>query len=127
MEPKTMMLAGATAAFALGTALAPAAQADPVPRAESYADLLVPVPDAAARIQADDANAASEQPYFQLAQYGGAVAHHHHHHHHHQQRRSARWWRSHGYVWGARGWQRGPVHHHHHHHHSHHHHHHNSY
>ena len=46
--------------------------------AQSYADLLDPIPDAVALVKADDAQRARQRPArLQLAQ------HHHHHHHHH--------------------------------------------
>ena len=98
---------------------APAAVADPIPPALSYADLLMPVPDAMARIHADDA-AARASAHLIPAQIsiGIGVPHHHHHHHH-----SARWYRSHGYYWNGQIWLQGPPprpHHHHHHHHHHH-------
>jgi hypothetical protein len=53
-------------------------------RANSFADLLEPIPDAVALLQAVDENApaASRDENVQLAQY-----HHHHHHHHHSQYR----------------------------------------
>lgn len=99
-------LVGAAAAFgALGptsaTAL-PTAGADPL-AAQSYADLLTPVPNAKKILTAMDEKSAAGQPV-RMAQYYYHDHHHHHHgywgyHHHHH----------HGY-WGRR-W-----HHHHHHH-----------
>jgi hypothetical protein len=126
MERKTIMLTGAAAATLTAGAMIPAtAQADPVPAAASYADLLQPLPDAAARLRADDANAAAvnaagRPAYFQEAQNDSPAAHHHHHHHHHQTQHSAQWWQSHGYYWNGSQWIRRPVSHHHHHHHHHH-------
>src|SRR5262249_54241154 len=101
---------------ALGTLNA--AQAAPAPAAttdvlqvNSYAELLEPIPNAAATLRAVDeqppAKEANAEGDMQVAQF---YHHHHHHHHHHH------------------GWRRGPVivvphrhwHHHHHHHHHHH-------
>jgi hypothetical protein len=82
------------------------AHAAPVPmdplQANSYAELLEPIPNAAAVLKVVDEQAPADAN-IQLAQY-----HHHHHHHHHSH------------------WRRGPVivigrHRHHHHHHHHHH------
>ncbi len=111
MEKRIAGLLGAVAA--LGTLTG--AQAAPMPApsdaltANSYADLLEPIPNAAKVLQAlDEQPAPSSEGNVQLAQY---YYHHHHHHHHHH------------------GWRRGPVvvippwrryHHHHHHHHHHH-------
>jgi hypothetical protein len=108
MDKKIAGLLGAVAALStLG-----ATQATPAPApsdaltANSYADLLQPIPNAAKTLQALDeqAPAKSTEGNVQLAQ-----MHRHHHHHHHSH------------------WQRGPVvvigrHRHHHHHHHHHHH-----
>jgi hypothetical protein len=110
METKIAGLLGAVAALStMGTA-----QATPAPapadalQVNSYADLLEPIPNAVALLQAVDeqAPAKSADANVQVAQY-----HHHHHHHHHH----------HGYR------RYGPIvvvpryrHHHHHHHHHHH-------
>ncbi|WP_428334055.1 hypothetical protein [Novosphingobium sp.] len=104
MNHKTRMLAGA-AAIALGASLAfaPLAMADPIPVANSYADLLVPVPDAMARLHADDAIMADAQVIPAQLSVGINLGHHHHHHHH-----SARWYRSHGYSWNGQVWLIGP-------------------
>ena len=82
MEKKIAGLLGAVAALStMGTAQATPA---PVPadamQANSYADLLEPIPNALALLQAVDEQAPqkSADPNVQLAQY-----HHHHHHHHH--------------------------------------------
>ncbi|WP_026595422.1 hypothetical protein [Methyloferula stellata] len=110
MDKKIVGIVGALAALGgAGTATAAPAQAPAaadVMEVRSYADLLQPIPNAVALLQASDAaikaqkEAAgdSDDPAnVELAQY-----HHHHHHHHH--------------------WRR--WHHHHHHHFWHHHHHH---
>lgn len=119
MDKKIAGLLGAVAAVgALGTAQASAAPA-PTPtdvlKANSYADLLEPIPNAAAVLQALDEQAPAAEPKVQLAQW---YHHHHHHHHHHHG-----YWRGYGYGYGY-----GPrvyvvprryYHHHHHHHHHH--------
>ena len=82
MEKKIAGLLGAVAALGAFTA----AEAAPMPapadilRANSFADLLEPIPNAAALLQAVDESApvTSADGNIQLAQY-----HHHHHHHHH--------------------------------------------
>ncbi|MBV8839363.1 MAG: hypothetical protein JO000_22750 [Alphaproteobacteria bacterium] len=95
----------------LGAAVAATAMSSVTPTpslaANSFADLLEPVPNAVAALKADDARAMAERSEgrVQLAQW-----HHHHHrffrrwhHHHHHHHRFFRRW-----------------HHHHHHHHHHH-------
>lgn len=81
MEKKIVRIVGAVAALgAIGSV-----QATPIPNltdvlhVSSYADLLEPVQNAGALLQAIDEQqgAGSVQPGVQLAQ-----AHHHHHHHH---------------------------------------------
>ncbi|MBR0894291.1 hypothetical protein JQ616_04955 [Bradyrhizobium tropiciagri] len=118
MEKKIAGLLGAVASLgALGTVqAAPAPAPTDVLRANSYAELLEPISNASAKLQALDETASPQaRENVQLAQF----YHHHHHHHHHH----------HGYY---RGHDRGygpPVivvpryrryHHHHHHHHHHH-------
>jgi hypothetical protein len=113
MDKKIAGLLGAVAALSTLTAV----QATPAPgptdplAANSYADLLEPIPNAAKTLQAlDEQPAKSAEGNVQVAQF----YHHHHHHHHHH----------HGYY------RRGPIvvvpgrrfrHHHHNHHHHHHH------
>ena len=113
MEKKIAGLLGAVAALGAFNAAeaAPAPAPSDVLRANSFADLLEPIPNAAALLQAVDesAPAPSADGNVQLAQ---IYIEHHHHHHHSQYRRYAprvvivppRYRRSH--------------HHHHHHHHS---------
>jgi hypothetical protein len=101
MDKKIAGLLGAVAALSTANA----AQASPAPttaqvnvlEASSYANLLEPIPNAAAILKAVDERgpASSAKGEFQLAQ-----AHHHHHHHHHRTVVIRR-----------------PRHHHHHHHH----------
>jgi hypothetical protein len=89
MEKKIAGLLGAVAT--LGAFSAAQAAPSPAPtdvlRANSFADLLEPIPNAAALLQAVDetAPASSADENVQLAQL--YVYHHHHHHHHHSQYR----------------------------------------
>jgi hypothetical protein len=117
MEKKIAGLLGAVAALSTLNA----AQAAPTPaptdvlQASSFADLLEPIPNAAALLKAVDEQgpAPKANENVQLAQY---YYHHHHHHHHH------------GFY--RRYYDEGPAvivvpryrryHHHHHHHHHHH-------
>jgi hypothetical protein len=119
MERKIAGLLGAVAA--LGTLNA--AQAAPAPaqtdvlQANSYADLLEPIPDAAATLRAVDqrAPAREAEANVQVAQF----YHHHHHHHHHH----GYWHHHHHGYYGPRVYveprRRWRYHHHHHHHHHH--------
>jgi hypothetical protein len=115
MEKKIAGLLGAVAA--LGTLAG--AQATPTPsdvlKANSYADLLQPIPNASRTLQALEEQAAAEPAgaNVQLAQF---VYHHHHHHHHHGYYRDRDYYRG-GVVVVPR---RRYYHHHHHHHHHHH-------
>ena len=106
MDKKIAGLLGAVAALgtATSTEAAPLSPSSEVLHANSYADLLEPIPNAGKILQAmDEQGAGRGEATVQLAQY------HHHHHHHHVYRR-------------------GPIlvvphrryHHHHHHHHHHH-------
>ena len=120
MDKRIAGLLGAVAAVgALSSAqAAPAPRTTDVLQANSYADLLEPIPNAAKVLQALDeqAPAKSAEGNVQVAQFYHHHHHHHHFYHHHH----------HGYF------RRGPVivvrphrwHHHHHHHFYHHHHHH---
>lgn len=85
-------------------------------QANSYADLLQPIPNALTTLQAiDAASPPSADSQIELAQF---YYHHHHHHHHHH-----RWHRAPRIVVVPPRWH----HHHHHHHFYHHHHHHHFY
>jgi hypothetical protein len=114
MDKKIAGLLGAVAALGTlnGAQAAPTPAPSDVLQANSYADLLEPIPNAGKVLQALDEQTPAKpaEANVQLAQY---YYHHHHHHHHHH----------HGY------WRRGAVivvphrrwyHHHHHHHHHHH-------
>jgi len=109
MDKKIAGLLGAAAA--LSTMGAAQASAPNAMQANTYADLLTPVPNAMSALVADDtARASRSQGGVKTAQISVEVGHHHHHHHHHR---------------------RIIIHHHHHHHHHkiiirHHHHHHHS-
>ncbi len=76
-------------------------------QASSYADLLTPIPNALALLQAEPAT-----PRVQKAAFNGdqPVDHHHHHHHHHHRRR-------HRHHYAPPPPPPPPVLHHHHHHH----------
>ena len=84
----------------------------PLPKAQSYGELLDPIPNAAAVLRVANAAAAaadrqnSSKPNVRLA-----YDHHHHHHHHH----NYWWWYHHHHHHHYR-----KYHHHHHHHHHHH-------
>ncbi|WP_298422330.1 hypothetical protein [Rhodoblastus sp.] len=114
MDRKAAGLAGVLAVSSLAAAHA-AVPAQPTSRANAYAELLKPIPNAAEALKAADAAAreqASQQKApvkVQLAQYwgNGGGYYHHHHHHHHDYYQQPQWY---------------PRYYHHHHHHHHHHH-----
>ena len=91
MEKKIAGLLGAMATLGAfnGAEAAPAPSPAPtdILRANSFADLLEPIPNAAALLRAVDESrpAQSADENVQLAQY--YYHHHHHHHHHHAWRR----------------------------------------
>lgn len=125
MDKKIAGLLGAVAALGtFGSAQAmPQAtyQATPAPsdvlQANSYADLLAPIPNAGALLQAiDEAAPAKTADNVQLAQF--FYHHHHHHHHHHSFYRRYRYYDDAPVVVVPR--YRRYYHHHHHHHHHHH-------
>jgi len=98
MDRTTLGVAAAlSAAIALpaGGANATAPTQSAVPQAQSFAELLDPVPNASERLRLADAQEAA--PRLILAQYVNPQHHHHH-----------------------RRWRRRRIHHHHHHHHHHH-------
>ncbi|HVX74552.1 MAG TPA: hypothetical protein VHB49_00390 [Bradyrhizobium sp.] len=114
MERKIAGLIGAVAAIGAASGVAQAAPSPTttdVLNANSFADLLEPIPNAAAKLQAiDEQTSDSAEPGLQLAQY---YYHHHHHHHHHHHR----YWRRGPIVVVPPRWHRYHHHHHHHHHH----------
>ena len=119
MEKKIAGLLGAMATLGAFNAAEAAPTPAPAPtdvlRANSFADLLEPIPNAAATLRAVDesAPAQSADESVQLAQF----YHHHHHHHHHH----AGYGRYYGGVYAPRVIivPRRYRHHHHHHHHHH--------
>ncbi|MBV8923130.1 hypothetical protein [Bradyrhizobium sp.] len=114
MEKKIAGVLGAVAALSTLTA-AQAAPTD-VLRANSYAELLNPIPDAAAQLKVLNEREAS-QPAEQEKTLRLAYHHHHHHHHHRA------YFRSRVIVVPHRHYHHHHHHHHHHHYHHHHHHH----
>jgi hypothetical protein len=117
MDKKIAGLLGAVASLGAMNAVQAAPLSSPAPsdvlRANSFADLLEPIPNAAALLQAVDesAPAPSADGNVQLAQF--IVREHHHHHHHHSQYR--RYYDEPRIVVVPRRYR----HHHHHHHHHH--------
>ena len=111
MGKKIAGLLGAMATLGAFGAVEAAPMPSPAPtdilRANSFAELLNPIPNAAALLQAVDESGpvSSADENVQLVQY-----HHHHHHHHH-----------HGFRRVVPRIILGPRRHHHHHHHHHHH------
>jgi hypothetical protein len=92
MEKKIAGLLGAVAALgavnAAQAAQAPSPAPSEVMRANSFADLLEPIPNAASLLQAIDESEPAQptDSNVQLAQLSievGPRRHHHHHHHHH--------------------------------------------
>jgi hypothetical protein len=113
MDKKIAGLLGAVATLGTFTTVeaAPAPAPTDVLRAKSYADLLEPIPNAAALLQAIDESApAKPAENVQLAQF----YHHHHHHHHHS------FYRHHHHSYYPRVVVAPRYRHHHHHHHHHH-------
>jgi hypothetical protein len=119
MDKKLAGLLGAVAALgAMHTAQAAASPTD-VLQVNSFAELLEPIPNAAAQLKALDEHQASQpaEAKVELAQYYVPYYHHHHHHHHHHH---AFYPRSYGYepeVVIVPRYRRYYHHHHHHHHH----------
>ena len=115
MEKKIAGLLGAAAALGTFGAAQAAAAPDPSPtlRASSFAELLQPIPNAAALLRAIDeqAPAKTADGNVQVAQF---YHHHHHHHHHHG------YYRGDDYGYGPRVIVVPRYRHHHHHHHHHH-------
>ncbi len=122
MDKKTAGIVGAISALAplAATAAVEAKTIDDIMTPRSYAELLQPIPNAAALLKEMATKPAPAEPPVQTAQYydpySGGYAYgqprrrwyHHHHHHHH-------WnggWNG-GYGYGQRRWH--PHHHHHHH------------
>jgi guanyl-specific ribonuclease Sa len=124
MEKKIAGLLGAMATLGAFNAAQAAPTPSPAPtdvlRANSFADLLEPIPNAAALLQAVDESrpAPSADENVQLAQY-----YHHHHHHGYYRRYGYEGYGNEGYgprVIVVPRYRRYYDHHHHHHHHHHH-------
>jgi hypothetical protein len=117
MDKKIAGLLGAVAT--LGTFGASQAAPAPAPtdvlRANSFADLLAPIPNAAALLQAIDESAPvrSAEGNVQVAQF----YHHHHHHHHHHHSQYRRYYEEPRVIVVPPRYRRDRYHHHHHHHH----------
>ncbi len=117
MDKKIAGLLGAVATLGAMNAAQAAPTPSPAPsdvlRANSFADLLEPIPNAAALLQAVDESAPvpSADENVQLAQI--FIEHHHHHHHHAYRRYAPR-----VVIVPPRRYYRHHHHHHHHHHHS---------
>ena len=109
MDKKLAGLVGVVGAL---TAIAPGQAATPTlddaMRAETYADLLRPIPNATALLAKSDAAATAEPEVIGVQYY----YHHHHHHHHHRYYRPY-------YAVPSYGYYRPRYYHHHHHHHHH--------
>lgn len=117
MDKKIAGLLGAVAT--LGTfgsvGAAPAPAPTDVLQANSYADLLEPIPNAGALLQAiDEAAPPKAGDNVQLAQF---YYHHHHHHHHHHSFYRRRYYEYDAPVVVVPRYRRYYHHHHHHHHH----------
>jgi hypothetical protein len=121
MDKKIAGLLGAVATLGtFGSAQAtPATTPDDVLRANSYAELLQPIPNAVALLQAIDEAAppAKASENVQLAQF--YYHHHHHHHHHHAFYPRYRYYDYDAPVVVVPRYRRYYHHHHHHHHHHH--------
>jgi len=119
MEKKIAGLLGAMATLGAFNAAEAAPTPAPAPtdvlRANSFADLLEPIPNAAATLRAVDESAPvqSADENVQLAQF-----YHHHHHHHHHHAGYGRYYGG-GYAPRVIIVPRRYRHHHHHHHHHH--------
>jgi hypothetical protein len=117
MDKKIAGLLGAVAT--LGTFGASEAAPAPAPtdvlRANSFADLLKPIPNASALLQAIDESAPvpSAEGNVQVAQF----YHHHHHHHHHHHSQYRRYYDEPRVIVVPPRYRRDRYHHHHHHHH----------
>jgi hypothetical protein len=112
MEKKIVGLLGAMATLGAFNAAQAAPTPAPAPsdvlRANSFAELLEPIPNAAALLKAvDESPTPSADENVKLAQY---YHHHHHHHHHHS------FYRRYGPVVVVPRYRRHHHHHHHHHH-----------
>jgi hypothetical protein len=116
MKKKILGVSAVAAVTGLVGAPASAAVDQPVRmQAESFAELLQPIPNASEQLRVADMQAERDAPRLVRVQYD---QHHHHHHHHHHHNR--RWYMRNGYYWYNGGWVLRPRRDHHHHHHHHH-------
>ena len=85
MDKNVIGLLGGVSALALigGSGAASAEATEAMRPARTYAELLDPIPNAAALLRADDQRAASASVQTAQYYYGSPYHHHHHHHHHH--------------------------------------------
>ena len=85
MDKKLAGLLGAVATLSAMHAAQAVASPTDVLQANSFAELLAPIPNAAAQLKALDEHEASQptEAKVELAQYYAPYYHHHHHHHHH--------------------------------------------
>lgn len=114
MSLRTVLLASvATIALLAGTGVRDVAYSASIPVANSYSDLLDPVPDAQTRLLADNFRRERAKG-IEVAQEYSPDDHHHHHYHHHY--RDREWYLANGYSWDGYRWviRRRDVHHHHH-------------
>ncbi len=118
MDKKIAGLLGAVAALGSLNAAQAAPVQDPteVLRANSFAELLEPIPNAAALLKAVDEAQPAPEATVQEAQY---YPYHHHHHHHHHHAFYPRYYAPYGGEVVVVPRYRRYYHHHHHHHHHH--------
>lgn len=126
MDKKLAGLVGVMGALAVAAPVhAATPNLDDAMRAETYADLLRPIPNAGVLLAKSNAammEAHANAPDLIEVQY---YHHHHHHHHHHNQYERPYYPAQRGYYYGERGYYGGgreyyrPRYHHHHHHHHH--------
>jgi len=79
--------AAISALVALPAAAAEPPSAPAVPQAQSYAELLDPIPNAAERLRVADTQDPAPARLIEAQYYPTATAHHHHHHHWRRHRR----------------------------------------
>jgi hypothetical protein len=118
MDKKLAGLLGAVATLgAMHAAQAGTSSPTDVLQVNSFAELLQPIPNAAAQLKALDEHQASQpaEAKVELAQYYVPYYHHHHHHHHHHHAFYPRYYG--GDVVVVPRYRRYYHHHHHHHHH----------
>jgi hypothetical protein len=102
MDKKLLGMLGGASALALvsggpSAAATSEANAPSLRPAQSFGELLDPIPNAVEILATEDENPAAQAPQIQLVQYYHHHHHHmyHHHHHHHHWWRRRRWWHDH--------------------------------